>query len=197
MGTESEARTRKEAHILACALQLMKEQGDAGLTMRQLAERAGMRLSNLQYYFKTKDDVLLAMAKSYFRQCVNELDELAEMDALAPGRERTARVVEAVLAHGLEISDLCRIFRELWAISTRNTMIHQELMHYYAELSSAVALAILGSEASDRKKARVGSLVLPFVEGYSITASALPLSYQEVTELMTDLLEGLIEGQRA
>jgi AcrR family transcriptional regulator len=49
----------KTEHILQCAMTLLKASGDQGLTMRKVAEAADMRLSNVQYYFKTKELLLV------------------------------------------------------------------------------------------------------------------------------------------
>ncbi|MEM6891440.1 MAG: TetR/AcrR family transcriptional regulator, partial [Pseudomonadota bacterium] len=68
----------KELTILDCALDLLKETGDAGLTMRKLADRSGMRLSNVQYYFKSREDVLKAMATRYFAECTAQIRQLTK-----------------------------------------------------------------------------------------------------------------------
>lgn len=69
MPSDSGEFSQKELMILDRALDMLKETGDSGLTMRKLAERAGMRLSNVQYYFKSRDHVLKAMATRYFEDC--------------------------------------------------------------------------------------------------------------------------------
>lgn len=171
------------------------ESGDAGLTMRKIAECAGMRLSNLQYYFKSRDDVLTAMVTSYFGTCETELREIADSSRSLNRRERAHRLICEVLRHGTQLSDMCRVFRELWAISTRNKVVHTEMMNYYETLCSVVARSVLGDEGSARQEARVASLLLPYVEGYSITAPSLPLPMDQVADLLTDLTEHLIEDE--
>ncbi|MEL7396623.1 MAG: TetR/AcrR family transcriptional regulator [Pseudomonadota bacterium] len=66
----------KKVMILDCTLDLLKETGDAGLTMRKLADRADMRLSNVQFYFNSRDDVLMAMATRYFAECTAQIRQL-------------------------------------------------------------------------------------------------------------------------
>ena len=55
----------KIEHILNCAMSLLKDSGDQGLTMRKVAETANMRLSNVQYYFKTKELLLGALLEGF------------------------------------------------------------------------------------------------------------------------------------
>ena len=56
----------KIEHILNCAMSILKESGDQGLTMRKIAEAADMRLSNVQYYFKTKELLLGALLEGFY-----------------------------------------------------------------------------------------------------------------------------------
>ncbi len=192
MSNENSKRTLKQKQILDCALQIIRDNGNAGLTMRKIADCAGMRLSNVQYYFASKDDVLAAMVADYFGACEAELTQAAEACASLDQRERTHRLIAEVLKHGTELSDMCRVFRELWAISSRNDVVNREITLYYKSLCSVVADSVAGAQGSDEQKARVGSLLLPYVEGYSITASSLPMPVGEVTDMLTELTLGLI-----
>ncbi|MEM9062746.1 MAG: TetR/AcrR family transcriptional regulator [Pseudomonadota bacterium] len=177
----------KEAKILDCALDLLKEAGDAGLTMRKLAERAGMRLSNVQYYFKSRDDVLKAMATRYFEECAEEVRLLTQEAPGSTVRERARVLIQTGLRHGDELSDMCRIFRELWAISSRNAAIRDHMADYYRTFSSLIADFVLGETADRAGRDRLTSLLLPFFEGYSVTAASVPLTTECVGDVLTDL----------
>ncbi|MEM1090858.1 MAG: TetR/AcrR family transcriptional regulator [Pseudomonadota bacterium] len=193
MSIASDNRISKQQKILDCALQIIKEQGDAGLTMRKLAESSGMRLSNVQYYFKAKDDVLTAMVASYFKQCEEELSKVTEGGSELNQRDRIHRLLTEVLHHGTELSDMCRVFRELWAIATRNEAVRVEMERYYQNLCSLLGQAVLGSDSSKEQEQHVVSLLLPYIEGYSITASSLPLKMEDVTDVITHLTMALID----
>ncbi len=45
--------------ILDCARSILVNEGYAELTLRRAAERAGIRLSTLQYYYPTKEKLFL------------------------------------------------------------------------------------------------------------------------------------------
>ena len=121
----------KEVVILDCALDLLKETGDAGLTMRKLAHRAYMRLSNVQSYFKSRDDVLKAMATRYFAECTAQIRQLTVDNPNLALRERARVLILTGLHNGDEVSDIYRIFQELWAISSRNDAIRDHMADYY------------------------------------------------------------------
>ncbi|MEM9370772.1 MAG: hypothetical protein AAGA26_06415 [Pseudomonadota bacterium] len=102
-------------------------------------------------------------------------------------RERAHLLILTGLQHGDELSDMCRIFRELWAISSRNDTIRDHMADYYRTLSSLIADFVLGDSANPYFRARMVSLLLPFFEGYSVTASSLPLSTDQVADMLTDI----------
>lgn len=161
--------------------------------MRQLAERCDMRLSNLQYYYKTRDEVLKAMVSKYFEDCLSEISKLMEKLSDAPIRKRATGVIQLGLKHGEGVSDMCRIFRELWAISTRNKVVEQSMMVYYTKLSALMADCILGESKDQISRAQVRSILLPYLEGYSITAPSLPLRRNQIAELLTDFVMGVVD----
>lgn len=173
--------------ILECALKLLIEKGDAGLTLRKLADSAGMRLSNVQYYFSSRDEVLAAMVSRYFEDCTQSLIELTRQSQADSTRDRVHFLVRAGLRHGQEISDMCRAFREIWAISSRNAVIDDCLMDYYRHFSELMAEFAFpeGLEADARKQMQ--TLLVPFFEGYSITARSLPLDTEQTADLLTEL----------
>ncbi len=177
----------KERLILDAALALLIETGDAGLTMRKLAERAEMRLSNVQYYFKTRDDVLIAMVAGYFEECTENLKILAQQSNASTIRDRIRFLVQAVLVHGLEISDMSRAFREIWAISSRSDLIDECLMEYYRRFSKVVVDFAFEGKTDAAFADRLTTLLVPYFEGYSITARALPLDMHNTANLLTDL----------
>ena len=58
LGTD-DSKTR--AALLDAAMQLMLEDGHAGVTSRRVAARAGLKPQLVHYYFRTMDDLFLAM----------------------------------------------------------------------------------------------------------------------------------------
>lgn len=182
----------KEQMILEAALKLLVENGDAGLTMRKLAETTGMRLSNVQYYFKKRNDVLVAMVTRYFEDCTQDLVQLTQECEASTPHDRLLFLIRAGLAHGQEVSDMCRSFREIWAISSRDAVIDQCLMGYYRGFADVLANFAFPNGIDEMSRARMKSLLIPYFEGYSITARALPLSSENTAEMLTDLAMSVI-----
>lgn len=187
MADSAGQRPSKESVILDNALDLLKDTGDAGLTMRKLAERSGMRLSNVQYYFKSRDDILKAMVTRYFGECTEAITRLTQDNPAPTQRERTRLLIQTGLSHGDELSDMCRIFRELWAVSSRNASVRDHMADYYRNFAGLIADFILGETSDPIGRDRLGSLLLPFFEGYSVTASSVPMETDQVADMLVDI----------
>ncbi|NOD92370.1 TetR family transcriptional regulator [Ruegeria sp. HKCCD4884] len=186
-------RSAKEAQILECALKLLIEIGDAGLTMRRIADCAGMRLSNVQYYFKSRDDVLIAMVAQYFDECAKSLQKMTEESIAESERERVRFLVTAGLSHGQQISDMCRAFREIWAISSRNEIVDNSLMDYYRRFADLMAEYALSDELDTADREKVKALLVPYFEGYSVTARSLAVENNVVEDMITDIVLSLVK----
>jgi len=91
---ESRRRSARET-ILEAAWVVVREQGLAGLSMRDLARRAGVTTPTLYAYFESKYDIYDAMfgqAADEFRSLMAEADDdLAPRAAMADGTKRFAR----------------------------------------------------------------------------------------------------------
>lgn len=177
--------------ILDISIELLRQEGDFGVSMRKVATLADMSLSNVQYYFKTKDELLKAMADRYFQQC---LDELAEQPELSDVSE-LKHFISTQLSHVYQVSDMCRIFREYWAISTRNKEIDAYLLAYYRTMTLSLNKVFKPLGRDDNSVERAVSVFIPFVEGYSITARALPVELDCITESVSSVVLKQLTGQ--
>ena len=105
-------KNAKTEQILDIALVILEKNGDYGVTMRQVAAQSGMSLSNVQYYFKNKDELLKAMADRYFSQCLSDLRNIKQLGSHDVLHDELYMTLMAFLNHGASISEMCKIFRE-------------------------------------------------------------------------------------
>lgn len=150
-----------------------------------------MRLSNVQYYFKSRDDVLIAMVAQYFDACAENLRELTKESKAQTQRERIRFLVTAGLSHGHEISDMCRAFREIWAISSRNDIVDQCLIDYYRRFADVIADYASHGDLDAAGRLKLNALLLPYFEGYSVTAPSLILDNSTIVDMMTNIVLSL------
>lgn len=148
--------------------------------MRKVANLSEMSLSNVQYYFKTKNDLLIAVADRYFAKGLTEMREMAVVKT----EDELTDFVRAFLQHGLEISEMCRIFREYWAISTRNQAIKEYLDSYYQSYFSVVSEKLSPLTRSESNLSNAVAIFLSTTEGYSVTAPSIPVDYETVVSVL-------------
>ena len=185
-------KIKKSEKIVDCGIELLKNRGDHGLTMRQVALQADMTLSNVQYYFKNKNELLTALADRYFNECLEEINKQPVLSSGSRLKPELSKLLRSFLVHGLEVSEMCRIFREYWAIATRNKAIEEYLSNYYEKLGDILADKLRPASANQDGVSMSVSVIIPFVEGYTITASSLPKTIDEMTELLTNIVVDLL-----
>lgn len=93
MGRKGDARRQQ---ILDTAKDLLIGSGPDGLVLRDVAERLGITHGNLQYYFRTKQDLLVAI---FDREIVKYTESLHEaVAATTTRRGRLGAIIDAGLA---------------------------------------------------------------------------------------------------
>ena len=68
---------KNEEKILDAALKVVEEHTISGTRMHLIAQEAGMLQSNVHYYYKTKDDLMLALQDKVLDKCHEIRDELS------------------------------------------------------------------------------------------------------------------------
>ena len=178
----------KRHFVMAHALELLIEVGYQGLTMRGIADRCGMSLSNVQYYFRTKEALIAEIADRYFGECDAVL--LTYFDKQGPVETRGALhdLVELFLEHGREMTDMCRVFREIWAIGSRNENVSELLNCHYRRIGRTLSRHLKYPSTSPAAVDRMVALLLVMSEGFSIVGPAQSMGYGEATSFFTDVL---------
>ncbi|NVK54241.1 MAG: TetR/AcrR family transcriptional regulator [Alteromonadaceae bacterium] len=183
-------KSNKIDKILDEATLLLQSHGDFSVTMRKVASLCDMSLSNLQYYFKNKDELLKAMADKYFQQCLNGLQESPTVES----EDDLKAFITAQFSAVMEVSDMCRIFREYWAISSRNAQIESYLKRYYTNV-----VDILGDKlnpiAKDKECLSAAiALLISLIEGYSVTAHSMPVNHDGMVVLTHKTTLSILQG---
>lgn len=168
--TRAEQKRQKVSAIFAMALSMLREGGVERLTMRALAERLDMSLSNLQYHYKNKDILLAALLTSF-------LDEYLQTSWRQGGRGqgKLEEIFHAILTHP-SYEDCAVVFKEVWALSHRNPALETALAEYYTQVRDLLAHMVRSSEpdtCTPETALKVAGILLPFFEGYCVTRSAV------------------------
>ena len=173
-------------HIIESAIAVLKEVGTEGLTMRRVAAESSMSLGNLQYHFKDKTALMGGLAELYFNECSTLLAEYQHTPEDGTIEEKLNHLILEILDHVDHISDMCKIFREIWALATRNDKLHSQLVEYYKTYFENLTQLLNPLCSDDKSAKKMASLLMPYIEGYSITVKALPQSKNETAAMLTE-----------
>lgn len=105
--------------ILHAARALLAAEGYSGLSMRRVAARAGMSLSNVQHYYQSKDMLLEALLLYTMDVFQSKMDIISRAMTSRPRLDQFLSTVDMFLD---EITDPVThaIFFEIWALASRN-----------------------------------------------------------------------------
>jgi AcrR family transcriptional regulator len=92
----SKGSARRE-RILDVARHVLAEEGVDGFVLRGIAERAGVALGNLQYYFPTRVDLLAAVVGAELDGDLRAIDDAAAGDGASGPEDVLAQIVRSLL----------------------------------------------------------------------------------------------------
>lgn len=178
IGTEGSA-TR--AALLDAALDLMVEEGYAAVTSRRVAARAGLKPQLVHYYFRTMDDLFLALVR---RGGARNLERQAR--ALA-----SAQPLRALWELSSDPSDSTLIV-ELYALANHRKPVRAELAAYAEQFRRMQADALPG--ILDRYGIDVGAFP-PAAAPVVLTGLTRIIGLEESLGITTghDELRGVVE----
>jgi len=134
-------RTARQEEILDIALNLTREVGIGGLTVRALAEKAGFTEAALYRHYPSKQALLLALMRRIEERFLPTFQQIASAPE-RPVRERLVDVIEHHVATVLAIDGL-PIFLLAEAAATGDRELQEQIRgtmgHYLALLEGLVA----------------------------------------------------------
>jgi AcrR family transcriptional regulator len=183
---QAKGRHRAE-EILRAARAVLIDEGYAALTTRKVAERVGIRQSNVQYYFPTK----VALVRALFEDSV-----AASTRAIAARLAHERASPEARLLGSLEYFleahhslEEQRFQRELWALAAHDAAVAgvmNGLYRRWVELTARNLRQI--NPALERSRAqRRALLIISLVDGLSLFHGAAGLDHPAVRGIEHDV----------
>ena len=147
--TSTKARTRKSpaqrsGEILAAATELAREQGLSSLTLRAVAERAGVASGLIAHYQPSMDDLIARVYSDLVAAEIRDVEQVMGTRAGAAGR--MAMLIETLLDGTRE--DLTVVWVEAWALGRRNPALAEAVRAQMDAWHRMVAAVIDGGLAT-------------------------------------------------
>jgi AcrR family transcriptional regulator len=107
--------------ILEAARDIFVEQGYSSLTMRKVATQANISIGNLNYYYRTKEDLLRDLLDFVINPYLEEFERARENAGDSP--EKQLRAVLRFWIEDLGTPETTVFFPECWALANHNPFV--------------------------------------------------------------------------
>ena len=114
----------KYKKILSVSTNLMSKKGFNGVSLQQIADKTRINKSNIFYYFKNKEELLLRILEKPFDEFYRNFQKIVQNNELNP-KEKLYKVILNHLTLLIEYRTNSNIFlNELKFLSAKNQRIH-------------------------------------------------------------------------
>lgn len=134
------------SEILNAARDVLVEEGYPRLTMRNVAERVGMTVGNLSYYFPSKEALLHDLLEAVIQGYVEDFDRITERSQATPADQLEELI--RFLMRDLGTKETTGFFPELWALAAHDEVAAAEMEKVYA-IERGVIEKIIGRMRPD------------------------------------------------
>lgn len=187
-------KTGPSEKILNTAFECLSTRGYAAVTMRNIADEAGVALGQVTYYYKSKENLFLEVINMMIHQYLSEIEQKLES---ATGKKQKFNALMAFFKELLQVNpSLFRLFidftaQALWIPSFREKV--NSLFERLAEIieKNLMLNADKSSWKSDYSPRSVAKLILGALYGTSI--QLMLSSDSNVSFEPLDLAESLLE----
>ena len=157
----------KRSEILNAAAILLAQEGGSAFSMRAIADSCGLRLSHLQHYYPTAEQLLLALLETVLQDAEEKL-----ANTIAAGQAPLEALVSLVFK-SLQNQRDCQLIIELWALAGRSpetkavlTIFYQAYINRVAQLVQHENNALTPEIAKQR-----AVMIVALLEGLSVIYS--------------------------
>lgn len=156
--------------ILEAARAIFTEQGYPDLTMRKVATRAGISIGNLNYYYRTKEDLLHDLLDYVINPYLEEFDRAREEAGESPEKQ-----LEAVLnfwINDLATSETTLFFPECWALANHNPFVAELMDEMYTKARQSLNELIpqINPALTKKESEQIALYLCAAMEGLTIFA---------------------------
>lgn len=116
--------------ILRTALAILIDEGWQAMSMRRIATACGLKLGNLTYHYRTREDLVRELLDAVIASYEREFVPIVQQDGLRP-EQRLERYCRLVL-DDIPSKKTTRLFPELWALANHDPFVHDRMHELYA-----------------------------------------------------------------
>jgi AcrR family transcriptional regulator len=150
-------RSEKRARILDAASRVFVERGYRSANVDEIAERAGIGKGTVYLYFRSKDEILLAVFEEFTTRMLQQLEGWVGSSS-SPAAERLRAISDITAAGVDEMRPLYPLFFEFWAAAAAGDLkarIAPVYRHIYDRLRRDLVTVIADGQESGELRAEI------------------------------------------
>ncbi|MEU6944592.1 TetR/AcrR family transcriptional regulator [Streptomyces sp. NPDC046316] len=167
--TKADRALETRERILTAACEVIADIGFENVSMRKVAEHAGVSKALLHYHFDTREKLFADAMTHSFAQTGTEADDGADP---VPAAVALARILRSMLPTDAELRQDWKLWQELWVRAQRDTAARHLAVDLYDQLHAWVGGAVeRGIESGEFTACDVDALstqVLALCDGLGI-----------------------------
>lgn len=154
--------------ILDVAANILAEEGYGEFTMRKIAAKAHMKHGNLQYYFPTKQDLLVRMLEAEMTRFQTTMESRLKSSRSTP-KQRVTFAIDYILKDQKD-RRCCALFWELWALSSHEPEVQKVMEDFYEAYLQNISDLMLDINPALKRSESMKTAVLSvsMLEGLSL-----------------------------
>lgn len=179
--------------ILNAAFACIASKGCASVSLRDIAEEAGVALSQLNYYFKNKEGLFSEVLRGMRRDYLQEVEK--NLGGLPTVQEKIIRLIQLNKDLLVTNRDLYRAFLEFFNLAMWSPSFKEEMNFFLTEISQAITSQLGKEIQSPEAPSKSSPIVLTkLILGASFGVAMQYLMAPEHEEVLIglDALEGLV-----
>jgi len=178
--------------ILYAAFKCISERGYANVSLRDIADEAGVVLSQLNYYYKNKEGLFTEIVKTLTHQYLNEIE-----DNLRKGKsekERITCLIEYFQEMLRKKPELFKLLFDLTSMALWSTSLKEFLNGFFNNCTDLIEKYII-NDFSDKEKFNKSSITLSRIILGTIFGTSIQVILADEEDMIDSLstLEVLFE----
>ncbi len=156
----------RRQQIIDVARQTLIGTGITGLVLRDIAEQIGITHGNLQYYFATKDDLLVAVFDQELGRYTDSMHEASAHSSTKQGR------ISAIIDSAVEViaGESTSLWTMLFSLARQNSQLCNILETAYKKYDESLAaeLAIIDPSISLVRRLHIAQMIRMMLDGFGV-----------------------------
>ncbi|MFB6863313.1 MULTISPECIES: TetR/AcrR family transcriptional regulator [Streptomyces] len=169
--TKADRALETRERILTAACEVIADIGFENVSMRKVAEHAGVSKALLHYHFDTREKLFAEAMTHSFAQTGTDTDTDDEGGSV-PAAVVLARILRSMLPSDAELRQDWKLWQELWVRAQRDAAARHLAVDLYDQLHAwvggAVERGIRSGEFADCDVAALSTLVMALCDGLGI-----------------------------